>query len=372
MTILIFIVVLVVLILVHELGHFIVAKRCGIRVDEFGIGFPPKITGKTFGETEYTLNWLPIGGFVKIWGEDPTEDYSALGDEGSRSFVQKPRYVQAAVLVAGVLMNVLLAFVLFSTAFMMGTPTLVDEDAVTAQDPAPRLVVTSVMPGSPAAEVLKPNDEIIGVERAGEQLASDRYVRPSAVSSFIAASNGQRVTLTIVRRGEQLTASVVPVEGLIPSEPTRPLAGFTMGLASIQRLSPFVAIQQAGISTYEGLVMIVVGLGTLVHDLVLGHADLSSIAGPVGIVEYVGDAASFGFASLLTFTALISLNLAVINLLPIPALDGGRLLFVIVEAVTRRPIKPAFATRANQIGFVFLLALMALVTFHDVLTRLHG
>jgi len=365
MTVVIFIVVLFLLILVHEFGHFIVAKRSGIRVDEFGIGFPPKVWGKKFGETEYTLNWLPIGGFVRIWGEDPTEEHLE-GPDSERSFVSKPRHIQAAVLVAGVLMNVLLAYVLYVGAFMSGVPIAIDE-TVLDEHPEAVIIVHDILPNSPASAVFLPGDTILGVRSDDGSLATPEELVPSHVAEFISAHEGKEVYLDIRRGDDSTTVTVTPVTGVNPDAPDLPAAGFVMSLVTVAHMSLFDAIPQAAVTTYETLGAVVAGLWDLISRAVAGTADFSQVAGPLGIVNLVGDASAQGFTTLLIFTALISLNLAVINLLPIPALDGGRLLFVIIESIIRKPIPPSVATRANQIGFMILLGLMALVTVNDVL-----
>lgn len=362
MTILLFFAVLVVLILVHELGHFLVAKLFGIRVDEFGIGFPPKIWGKKYGETEYTLNWLPIGGFVRIWGEDPTEEHYEDGAGSERSFVKKPRYAQALVLVAGVSMNVLLAFVLYVTAGMMGTPTVVAEGEVNPEVQNARLLVTSVVPQSPAEVSLKPGDEILKVARGETTLSAEEMRSPKAISVFVGAEADTPVVLTVARRGESVEAVVVPRTGVVAEDADRVAAGFSMSFVGMQKLSFLDAVRDGATRTYQGLIDVVMGL----YMMIKGEVNLAQVTGPIGIVGMVGDAAALGTVWLMTFTAFISLNLAVINLLPIPALDGGRLVFVGIEAVTRKPISPTIAVRVNQIGFIFLLGLMALVTVSDV------
>jgi len=367
MTVLLFLAVLFVLVLVHELGHFSVAKWFGIRVDEFGIGFPPKAGGIRFGDTEYTLNWLPIGGFVKIWGEDPTEEQRADDPDAARSFARKPRYVQAAVLVAGVTMNVLLAYALYATSFMLGMPVQLDPSDPRVQDPETQLLVTGIVAGSPAASMLKTSDEIRAVRSGAVTLSGTAVRSPSAVADLIASSGGQEVTFTLKRRGEFIDAVVRPLTGVIPETPERAAAGFEMSLVGMERLPLFAAMGAATKRTYTTLRDITVGIGTLFADALRGKADLAQVSGPVGIVGLVGDAAALGTTWLLTFAALISLNLAVINLIPIPALDGGRLLFVMIEALIRRPLNPRIATRVNQVGFILLLALMALITVHDVL-----
>jgi regulator of sigma E protease len=297
--------------------------------------------------------------------KDPTEEH-LTGPDSDRSFVKKSRPIQAAVLVAGVAMNVLLAFVLFTAAFMYGMPVEVDETN-SAQAEQANLLISSVMSESPASESLKASDTILSVRSGDEVIPSeDIPLHPSAVANFVSSKGGEEVVFEVMRRGESLTVSVTPVYGVIPDQPERAAAGFTMSLVAMERLPLHKAVVVAGERTYQTLIAIVVGISTLFMEAVRGTADFSQVAGPVGIVGLVGDAASLGFSWLLIFTAFISLNLAIINLLPIPALDGGRLLFVIIESITRRPIPSIVATRMNQVGFIFLLTLMALVTVNDV------
>ncbi len=365
MSILLFFVVLVVLILVHELGHFAVAKWFGIRVDEFGLGFPPKLFGKQYGETEYTLNALPIGGFVRIYGEDPTQEHLE-GPDRDRSFVNKPKLAQAAVLVAGVAMNVLLAWLLFTMGFLFGMPTALSPEEAAGRADA-RLLVTNVMPNSPAAEVLRPSDQIVRIKTPELVLESpEGPLMPEEVAATIAASEGAPIEVRVLRRDETVDLTVTPVQGIIESEPERYASGFSMSLAGKEVLPPHRAVYQGALMTLGMLKEVAMGLFALVAGAVSGTADLSQVSGPVGIVGLVGDAASLGFAYLITFTAFISLNLAIINLLPFPALDGGRLLFVAIESVTRRPIPLSLANGLNTVGFFALILLMAIVTWNDV------
>ena len=366
MTILIFLGVLIVLILVHEFGHFIVAKKSGIRVDEFGIGFPPKIIGKKIGETEYTVNWLPLGGFVKIWGENPSEEDYEDSPENNRSFVQQPKYIQAAVLVAGVTMNILFAFVLYTVGYMIGMPTAVEslESAEHVRDI--HLVVTSVLPESPALDKLVPNDEIVALYTATDSLESTEQLTAKEVSEFITSSKGAEISFKVMRQDETQTITLQPQQGIFADEPERYGAGISMSLVGVQSLPIHLAIVEGAQQTYTSFINIVVGLYGFFTGIVTGNSNFSDVTGPVGIVGLVGDAAALGFVWLISFSAFISLNLAVINLLPFPALDGGRLVLVGIEAITRKPINPNVATRLNQIGFIALLTLMAVVTFNDI------
>ncbi len=362
MSILIFFVVLFVLILVHEWGHFIVAKKTGMRVDEFGIGFPPKMFGIKKGETEYTFNWLPIGGFVRIWGENGEEDTSELtAEEKAQAFGARPKWAQALVLIAGVTMNVLFAWLLFSITFMAGVPTAVEESV--ASDDA-QLIVAGVLPDSPAEAV--PAGAFVESLKTAEETLSP--LLPSAFSEFIQANPTEEISLTYnLGDGETETISFVPQTGLVPDDPEKAIAGISLALVETQSLPFFTAVADGFTTTVFGLKQISLGLWSLVAGSVTGEADLSQVAGPVGIVGMVGDAASYGWTSLLMFTAMISLNLAIINMLPVPALDGGRLVFVAIEAITGKTIPPTWAGRVNLVGFALLMILMVVVTYNDVL-----
>lgn len=359
MTILLFIGVLFVLILVHEWGHFITAKKTGMRVDEFGIGFPPKLFGIKKGETEYSLNAFPIGGFVRIFGEDA----AGAADSGDyeRSFIARPKWAQAVVLVAGVVMNILFAWLLFAAVFMIGVPSVVSEDEATA---AAQLTIVDVLPDSPMAEAGVPIGAVVtDLSYEEEALTS---LAPTDFSAFTEAHPDRPLTLTYTAGGEVFTAEVTPVTGMLTDTPERPLVGVSLAMVETVRTPVHTALWQATVTTYQSLIAITVAIAALLADAFTLSADMSQVSGPVGIVGLVGDAAAMGFTSLLLFTAIISLNLAVINMLPFPALDGGRLLFVAIETVTGRPINPAWVLRLNTIGFILLILLMITVTWSDI------
>ncbi len=359
MSIILFLAVLIVLILVHEWGHFIVAKKVGMRVDEFGIGFPPKAWGIKWGETEYTINWLPIGGFVRIFGENPDET-EALSVDAARAFSARPKWAQALVLIAGVTMNVLFAWFLFTLTFMIGVPSAVDGEAATDRA---QLYIADTMPNSPAAAL--PSGVTVTSVTAGDAVLDT--LSPDAFTAFVADTAPAPLQITYENNGVAETVEIVPVQGLDESNKERYLAGVSLALIDTVQYPIMTALQLATVTTYEALVSISVGLGSLVVATFTGVADYSSIAGPVGIVGMVEDAAAFGFTALLTFTAIISLNLAVINLLPFPALDGGRLVFVAIEAVTGKRIPPVWANRVNLVGFGLLMLLMVAVTYNDII-----
>lgn len=359
MSILIFFLVLFVLILVHEWGHFIVAKKTGMRVDEFGIGFPPKLFGVKKGETEYTFNALPIGGFVRIFGENGSDE-----TDGDRAFGARPKWAQALVLIAGVVMNILFAWLLFSVTYMVGVPTAVDE-AAAGRDA--EMVIVQTLPDSPAS-VIPAGAVITGAVAGGDMVLPT--VTPTDFTKFITTVSPEPVAVTYELSGQETTVTIVAEQGLVADEPDRYVVGASLALVEDQSMSFIAAITTGAAATWDGLQAITVGLATLISQIFTGSADFTQVAGPVGIVGMVDDAAAFGLTALLTFTAIISLNLAVINLLPFPALDGGRLVFVAIEAVTGKDIPAEWAGRINLVGFALLLLLMILVTYNDILNLL--
>jgi len=365
MSVIIFLVVLVVLVLVHEWGHFIVAKKTGMRVDEFGIGFPPKAFGIKRGETEYTLNWLPIGGFVRIYGEnlDEAERIGEENPDSKRAFSARPKWAQALVLVAGVAMNIIFAWFLLIITLMIGVPTAVDE--TTASDQAVLYVAGTVESG-PATSV-PDGASIVGVTTDSKNLES---LKPQAFTNFVSEVAPAPITLSYEFDGEVAEAVIVPEQGLLEDDADRYIVGVSLALVEIQKASFFEAIVDGSKMTVDIFWSIVVGLLSLIGQSIAGTADYSQVAGPVGIVGMVGDAAAFGITALLTFTAVISLNLAVINLLPFPALDGGRLVFVAIEAVTGKHIPAEWAGRVNFFGFILLMLLMVAVTYNDIIRLL--
>ena len=422
-TIFYFILVLGVLVFVHEFGHFIVAKRSGIRVEQFSLGFPPKAFGITVGETEYCISWLPIGGYVKVAG---------MSDFGSADvkrepweFQSKPRGIQMAVMVAGPIMNFLLGFMLIlglrltlgdyvlqttkigrieatSPAYAAGLRTNdriltvngspVDDwggliDAYSAGDGGEvalevargeevvSLVATpgpghelgfdpflpptagSVMPGYPAARGgMEPGDRVLSI--AGDSVSGWDEMRGK-----ISSRPGLETEIRWLRGKEEMTAYIVPkpqqgggrtigVIGIGPSYEPRARVPVTIA----------AAVERSG----RDLVGYTTLIFTLIKRLIMGEVSGGMIAGPVGIAQMAGSKAREGWEALLDFMAMLSINLAVLNLLPIPALDGGHLMILSVEAITRRSLSTRQKERLQQVGFVFLLGLMVYMTFGDI------
>ncbi|MBI5138768.1 MAG: site-2 protease family protein [Candidatus Vogelbacteria bacterium] len=367
MSIIIFILILIVLILAHEFGHFIVAKAFGIRVDEFGIGFPPKIWGKKFGETEYTVNWIPFGGFVKIFGED-IEDEEVLAQkksisEGvkSRNFYFKPALVKGAVMFAGVFFNFLLAWVLFSIGYMSGLPVPVDQLQVGQVAQNVKLTIVGVAPDSVALRAgIKAGDTISAVSKGNEHAT---LLTPDSVRDFIAKNRGQELKFLITSSFEQKVVSVTPE---FDTSLGRPIVGISMDTIGTLQLGFFEAVYEGGRMSLYVLKATALGFYNLIKNAIMGAGNFADVSGPIGIVKIVGDAAKFGFTYLLGLTAVISINLTVLNLLPVPALDGGRILFLIIEKIKRSPIKVRTANLVNTIGFYALILLMLVVTINDI------
>ncbi|HEY4499153.1 MAG TPA: RIP metalloprotease RseP [Candidatus Paceibacterota bacterium] len=363
MSIILFIVILGVLVFVHELGHFLVAKRFGIRVDEFAIGFPPRVVSRKVGETEYSLNLVPIGGYVKIFGEDilsPAPDDS----DRSRSFVAKNRAIQASVLLAGVFANVLFAWMLLSAVFMIGA-TVSKEQYASVVLTDERLLVVAVLDQSPAARAGIKSGDVIRYIRAESGGLSAPTI--DEVQRFIGEREGNELVLGVERKSEKREVHMTPVSGIIQDTVG---IGISMDTVGTLRLSFFRALAEGTRRTSDLFIATVQGLWDFLYRIVSFNADFSTVAGPVGIAVLVSDAQTLGWFYLVSFTAIISLNLAVINLIPFPALDGGRLFFVIIEAIIRRPLPQRLVRVLNTTGFMLLLVLLVFVTYKDILRLL--
>jgi regulator of sigma E protease len=339
MTIVIFIIVLAVLIFVHELGHFIAARIFGIRVDAFAIGFGPKILSwrspskklTTINDTEYSIRLIPFGGYVKIFGENPDAD-SLIGPDAPRSFVNKPRWQQAIVLASGVLCNFIFAWILYAIVFTTGVASTSDIAAVYPKYVSnERILITEVLPDSPAERVgLKVGDAIKG------------FSSPEDVQKSIQGGGGKSISLNILSSGKEKIIDVTP------------------------NLPFYISIWEG--FKYTGMMIrdTAMGLAGFAYTIIRGIADYSQVSGPVGIAGIVGDAASLGLTYLVMVTAIISINLGVINLVPFPALDGGRILVVAIESIIRRRVLPRYINIVNAVGFALLIALMVFVTYQDI------
>lgn len=355
------ILVISILVFVHELGHFLVAKKSGVRVDEFSVGFPPRLWSKQVGETLYSINLIPFGGYVKIFGENP-DDESLSGPDSGRSFVKKPKYIQAAILVAGVTMNIIFAWMLIVASLTMGVSQVSDSSA------GHMVVVTDVVKASPAEMAgIKAGDLIVSIDAAGQTKDSGKTeevkISSEIIKDKVAGSKGLPLVLTYIRSDKTSTTSVVAKEGLVKDKYA---VGIQMADIDNKKLGFGEAIVEGTKMTYDLFVQTTLGTLKFFASAFTFSANLNDVSGPVGIAGYLNQARQFGFSTLLTFVAMISINLAVINLFPFPALDGGRLLFVCIEAIIRRPISTKIANWVNLIGFSILMLLMITVTVSDI------
>lgn len=355
-TLLIFAAILGLIVIVHELGHFITAKRLGIRVDEFGLGFPPRLFGIKRGETTYTINLIPIGGFVKIHGEDGSNE------NDRRSLVHRPAWQRLLVLSAGVIMNVLLAAILFSVGYGIGLSSVVDDSTHAKSITDIKVQIVSINENTPAAEAkLEPGDQITAINLIPMTTIED-------IENYNKTRIGETVSLTVRRQDKQIG---IPVT-------LRDLDGTNTGKMGVSLVRTGIAKYSIPMSVWLGMKSAVVYLWaiilsfyTLIKNLVVGIPVGGDVAGPIGIAVLTGQVAKLGFIYILQFTALLSLNLAVINFIPFPALDGGRALFVVIEKIRGKKISRDIEATIHNIGFSLLLVLIALVTFRD-LTKFGG
>jgi regulator of sigma E protease len=367
-TALAFIVVLVVLVLVHELGHFAVAKLAGITVQEFGIGFPPRIASVTWHGTRYSVNWIPLGGFVKMLGEDGDLEADKMRERGASeadvdaamvgAFNRKPIPVRLLVLFAGVAMNFLLAVVLFSWAFLVPQPVAV-----------PPVTVTQVQADSPAQGKLHVGDEVLAAD-------GRTFDRTAQLVDYISGRAGQAVTLRVERDGAQLDVQVTPRD---LTEEQRAAGLGPVGFALTSRVEmappradgPLDAIASAARVTGEIAVAIPGGLARTVAGLVGLAPNTGEARGPIGIAQATGEILQEPLFSQLTFVGLLSVNLAVLNVLPFPPLDGGRIAVTLIEAVRRRRLPAEREALIYLTGFLVLIALVILISIQDI-QRLPG
>jgi len=342
------IIFLSILILVHELGHFLTAKKFGLLVEEFGFGLPPKIWKKKIGETVYSMNALPFGGFVKILGEDGANSGSR---EKERSFVNLSIGKRAIIIAAGVLMNFLLGWIVLSIIFMIGIPQVV--------------LITEIKQNSPAAEIsLKTGDQIIEINSVKIATDNKNIFGSEQVIKIINENRGKETAIKIKRNGEIIDFSVIPR--------INPPAG--EGSLGISLIDAGLPKQNILISFWEGLkasLILIKTIALAIFDLIakafIGKASLEAITGPIGIVKITSQAGSLGFVYLLQLLALISLNLAVINIFPFPALDGGRLIFLGIEKIKGSPLNHKFEKITNAVGFGILIFLMLIITIKDII-----
>jgi regulator of sigma E protease len=381
LTIVIFVLVLSLLVLVHELGHFLTARRLGVKAEEFGLGFPPRGIGiyknkngkwrRVLGNipvgnleksedaniqpaaksTVYSLNWLPLGGFVKIKGEN------GEGQNETDSFAAKKIWQRTLILAAGVAMNIVLAWFLFSVGYMIGLPESSDSVSKNAIVSQSEVMIAQVMPNTPASAAgLKEGDAILRINN--ETVSSE-----IALQDAVAKNNGLKTEVTVKRAGKEINLNVVPLS----KDGARATMGVAIFSSGLVRYPFFSALFEGAKTTGYMIKEIFSAFGTLLVSIFQGHKVGDQFAGPVGIASITGQAARLGFSYLLQFVALLSLNLAVINILPLPALDGGRIFFLLIEKIKGKPVKQEVEAIIHNIGFMLLIALIIFITYKDVI-----
>ncbi len=327
---------LVALILIHELGHFLAAKIFGVRVDEFGIGFPPRLWGRKIGETLYSLNLIPFGGFVRIWGESPLDSPAA---DSRRSFSRQAPWKRALMLSAGVAFNVVAGWLIISFVFLVGSGSIIS--------------VYSVNPNSPAAADIAAGDIILNFSSVPDFI------------EFIDSHRGQTINLALRRDGRDLSVSVAPRLSPPEGEGALGVSLVDSGLPAASFGSNFL---QAALYTASLLAAIFWGLIGIIGNVLSGLSP--ELIGPVGVFGVAAAVGREGMIFVLHLLAVISLNLAIFNLLPFPALDGGRLIFLLAEKIKGSPLPPRFETYTNALGFALLVLLMVSVTVRDITSLL--
>ena len=369
-TVVAFLVVLVVLVVAHELGHFLVAKRAGITVQEFGIGFPPRITSFHWHGTRYSLNWIPLGGFVKMLGEDGDIEAEKMRERGmtepeieaamTGAFNRKPIWIRLIVLLAGVAMNVALTIVLFAGALSLPVPIGIGP-----------LTVTEIQADSPAASVgLQRGDVIVSADGRTFEQSND-------LTAYVASQAGEAVELGVERNGQELSLDVTP-RALTEEQRNQGLGPIGFSYEPAQRVeqaapasNPLDALAQGSVATAQLATQIPGGLANAIAGIIGLAPNAGDARGPIGIAQETGRVLEAPLVYQLYFVGLLSINLAVLNVLPFPPLDGGRVAVTLLEAVRRRKLSAEREALIYLTGFVVLIALVILISIQDI-SRLPG
>lgn len=359
-SILLFIIIILVLVTIHEFGHFIVAKWTNMRVDEFAFGFPPRIYAKKKGETTYAINSIPLGGYVSIWGENGEPD--DLAKNHPRAFGNRPWWAQLLVLVAGVTMNMILAWFIF-IAISFGSIKVSESDETYGnriKDPV--LTVMDASPNSPAYRAgLTPGSVLISVTT---KKAKADLKNSNSLIEFIASHNDDSFIITYKNeKGTIASTTIAAVYGIVSDKKAIGISVDNVGTINTTFVEAFKIGSER---TYEMTKMTFGGLTNLFSSIFQGKNVIKELSGPIGIARIVGQTSEYGYKAILTLVAVLSINLAIFNILPLPALDGGRMVVVVIETVIRRKVPHKYYSWVNVVGFLALMLLLVIVTIHDV------
>jgi len=342
------------LIILHELGHFILAKKFGVKVEEFGIGLPPRLIGKKIGETIYSLNLLPLGAFVKLYGEEDREKREYW------SFTQKPIWQRALIVLGGVVSFWIISAILLSVVMGLGAPTAVSDEE-NGNLIEPKVQIAQVSANSPAEIAgIKPGDTIKKFSISNLQFSIDKV---KEVQELTEKYKGEEVTLTIQRGKEIFDVRLVP--RVSPPEGEGPM-GVALVRTAIKSYPWYQAPIQGVIATGNLTMAVIQGWGQALVNAIKGLPTGVQLMGPVGILGLFAQVGQLGVNYFLQFIAIISIYIALFNILPIPALDGGKLLFLGIEAARKRPISQKIEQQITAIFFALLIALIIWVTIKDI------
>ena len=346
-TVLATLVVLGVLIFVHELGHFLTAKLLGVQVEIFSLGFPPKLVSKQVGETDYRISVVPLGGYVKLLGENPNDEVPP--ELIPRSFQHRPLWQRALIVTAGPAFNFLFAFLALFAVFAVSGLPYVPTD------------VGRIIEGSPAQRAgLKTGDVIVAVD-------STPVKRWEELSRQIRQHGGQTLLLAVKRGGQNLDIKVTPEKRESENLFGQKVLAYQIGVASSERLvseelGPFQALEE-GLSYSLRIAALTL---QSIYKLITREISVDTLGGPIMIAQVAGKQAEMGLSYLINFMAVLSVNLTLLNLLPIPVLDGGHLVFLFLEAVRGKPLALKHREMAQAVGMMLILTLMVFVFYHDL------
>ncbi|MBW2053363.1 MAG: RIP metalloprotease RseP [Deltaproteobacteria bacterium] len=348
------IIVLGILVFVHELGHFLAAKALGVRVEKFSLGFPPKMMGKKIGDTEYILSWIPLGGYVRMFGENPNEENGIPPEEQQRSFTHKPPWARFLIVLAGPVFNFIFAILVFCFVFaFQGIPHL-------------STYIGEVSKDMPAIEAgIMAEDQILAINGQPVKYWED-------VSAAIKAGKGRDVEVTLQRKDRTITVLVAPkrvtVENVFGEKSQTPQIGIVArGDMVIESINPAAALYYGVIRTWDVTKLTLLSVVKLIERKI----PLKTVGGPIFIAQIAGQQAKAGVLNLIIMMAVLSVNLGIINLFPIPILDGGSLVFFIMEMIFRRPLSLRTRELAQQAGIILLVLLMVVIFYND-LDRIFG
>lgn len=348
----IFIVILGILVLAHEFGHFIIAKFFKVKVEEFAFGFPPTLWSRQKGETKYMINLIPFGGYVKLLGED------GANQNDPNSFASKNHFARAAIILAGITMNLILGGLFLGFAFMIGLPTV--NDAYQKDYPYAQvqtgIVAYEINPDSDFSGKILPGDKIVSLN--GQAISNiDQF------KNLVQTTRDQTINLEINRKN---SPSIISGHAVYSEVNQAFQVGVILNEEQIIKYPFYLAIPMGFIEMFRLLWTMIVALYEIIRDLIFIHQTPVAIAGPVGIYKIAATASELGLVYLIQLTSLLSINLALINVLPIPALDGGRLLFIALEKIRGQKISANLENLIHTAGFVFIIGIILLVTISDI------